>query len=132
MVWNEIDWNALIPAALTAGVAYLAARWAWSKLPKRDVGAAALTSVQAAEAAVNLTLRTTEDRIEALEERVRVLEDLVIEKEEKIKHLLAEIKLLERWIAVLLELLNKNGIEPITLDEIRTLDGGEAHEFSGY
>jgi len=132
-MWSEIDWTTLLPALATVAVGYFTARWAWSKLPKRDVGTAALTTVQAAEAAVNLHMKVNDERIEQLEARVTQLENLVIEKENKITALLGDIKMLERWIAVLLEQLSKHGIEPVTLDEIRAANGGEVHhEFRRY
>jgi uncharacterized coiled-coil protein SlyX len=65
-------------------------------------------------------------RLEQLEERVTVLEELVVEKENKIRLLEAEIKRLLRWIAVLVEQVHKAGEVPITLEEIEHYDPEES------
>ena len=120
---ETLDWNQLIPAILVTGTAIVTGRWVWSKLPKKDMGAAALASVNAARAAVELSEQVHEERLEHLEERVLVLETLLIEKEgiierqnEKIRSLESEMDLLLRWIAALSEQLTQAGIQPISRD----------------
>lgn len=117
---DQIDWNAIIPAAFVALAGLISGRWVWSKLPKKDMGAAALASVNAAKAAVALADQIHEERLAQLEERVSILEQLVIEKDvviaqqnEKIRELEKEIDLLLRWIASLSEQLTQEGIRPV-------------------
>lgn len=115
---SELDWSTIIPTIVVVLVGGFTSRWAWSKLPKKDMGSAALASVEAAEAAVALARQVNEDRLEQLEERVALLEQLVIDKEEENTKLLTRIELLERWIAALMEQLAQHGIEPVTMDQI--------------
>lgn len=115
---SELDWSTIIPTVLVVLAGGFTSRWAWSKLPKKDMGSAALASVEAAEAAVALSRQVNEDRLEQLEERVRLLEELVIAKETENTELLTRIELLERWIAALMEQLAQHGIEPVTMDQI--------------
>ena len=121
----------LVAIILTAG-SMVVGRWAWSKLPKRDMGSSALATVQAARAAVDLMDDVNEARLSQLEERVARLEEIIVEKDaelkkrqEKIRLLEVEIQTLLRWIAALVEQVHQNGGIPITLNEIRYLDGDE-------
>jgi len=107
-------------------------RWAYTKLPKKDMGAAALVTVQAASAAVELNNQVTDQRLEQLEERVGRLELIIIEKNEKLSKAYAKIELLEkecslllRWIAALSEQVTLAGVIPITIDEIQGRDEEE-------
>ena len=115
---SELDWSTIIPTVLVVVAGGFTSRWAWSKLPKKDMGSAALASVEAAEAAVALSRQVNEDRLEQLEERVRLLEELVIAKETENTELLTRIEMLERWIAALMEQLAQHGIEPINMTQI--------------
>lgn len=115
---SELDWSTIIPTVLVVVAGGFTSRWAWSKLPKKDMGSAALASVEAAEAAVALARQVNEDRLEQLEERVALLEQLVIDKEEENTKLLTRIEILERWIAALMEQLAQHGIEPINMTQI--------------
>ena len=115
---SELDWSTIIPTVLVVVAGGFTSRWAWSKLPKKDMGSAALASVEAAEAAVALSRQVNEDRLEQLEERVRLLEELVIAKETENTELLTRIEMLERWIAALMEQLAQHGIEPVSMTQI--------------
>lgn len=115
---SELDWSTIIPTVLVVLAGGFTSRWAWSKLPKKDMGSAALASVEAAEAAVALSRQVNEDRLEQLEERVRLLEELVIAKETENTELLTRIEMLERWIAALMEQLAQHGIEPVSMTQI--------------
>ena len=129
MSFENLDWNQIIPAGLVMVATIWTGRWVWSKLPKKDMGAAALASVNAAKAAVELSDQIHDERVSALEDRVLVLETLVIEKEgiierqnAKIRALEVEIDLLLRWIAALSEQLTQNGIMPVSRDRAESLE----------
>lgn len=122
---ENIEWTQILASAITVSGTLVLGRWAWSKLPKKDMGAAALATVQAAQQAVKLMDTVTDERMDQLEERVTVLENLVVEKEAAIKKLEAEIKRLLRWIAALIEQVHQAGGVPVSLEEILYLDEDE-------
>ena len=87
---------------------------AFYRIKPADVGSAALAGTEAAEKAI----RIQDGVIEDLQARVLRLEEIVIEKEDRIIMLETEIKNLDRWIAVLLEQMSQAGVIPVTLAEI--------------
>lgn len=126
---EQIEWGQILATLITVGGTLVLGRWAWSKLPKRDMGSAALTTVQAAEAAVTLMDVVTEARLQQLEERVDRLEEELAAKNEKITALEREIRRLLAWIAALIEQISSLGQEPVTLDEIRFREDGHDSDF---
>jgi hypothetical protein len=127
-----IEWSTLIPAAFVFASTIIVGRWAYTKLPKKDMGAAALATVQAAREAVALNDQVTNQRLEQLEERVGRLEEIIVEKDQKLEKSYAKIELLEkecslllRWIAALSEQVTLAGKVPISLDEIQGRDKKE-------
>lgn len=129
---NELEWTPILTTALVVFGAGLTSRWAWNKLPKKDVGTAALATVQAAEKAIELHERVVDDKLEELEKRVAQLEKIVIEKDEQIKlkeeeilKYLEEIKLLRSWCAALMEQLAQAGHTPVSYDEWRRDNGNQ-------
>lgn len=122
---EAIEWGQVIAAAVVVAGTALTGRWAWSKLPKKDMGASALATVQAAQAAVHLMDQVTDERMAQLEQRVTRLEEILEEKEGVIKRLEAEIKALLRWIQALIEQVTSLGQEPVTLKDIEWRNDGD-------
>lgn len=100
-------------------VALILGLLAFYRIKPADVGSAALAGTEAAEKA----LRIQDNVIEDLQARVERLEAILIDREDKIERLESEIKLLDRWIAVLLEQMSKAGVPYVTLEEIRRANG---------
>ena len=117
-MWEQVEWGQVIVAAIVVGGSLVTGRWAWNKLPKKDIGSTALASVQSAKESIELARIINDERLEQLEARVQRLEVLVEQKEEKIRLLEAEIKRLLQWIQALIEQVQSLGQTPVMLDEI--------------
>lgn len=119
--------NSAIPPALAAAAV---AWFAWRR-DKPEKGALAVDkSMDAAGKALDMQEDAYERQLaivsveqEHLKARVTRLEEMLIEKEEKIVLLEEERSLLLRWIAALSEQITQNGVVPISLEEIKHLDG---------
>ena len=124
-MWEQVEWGQVLAAAIVVGGSLITGRWAWNKLPKKDIGSTALASVQAAGEAIELIKAANDERIEALEARVKRLEELGIEKDRKIQKLETEIKALLRWIQALIEQVHSLGQDPIMMDDIAWREPGD-------
>ena len=130
---SQVDWTTIIGAVLGAAITLILGLVAYSRIPKKDMGAAALATVQAADKAMDMQAESYTQKIEDLESRVSRLETLLLEKDEKILRLEvqmekerldsnAAIQRHMRWINVLVEQIAKMGGIPVTLEEIEHLD----------
>lgn len=104
-----------ILSAIIGGLAY------W-KIPKRDLAASKLTSVQAADLAMDMLEESYKRKVDDLLERVIRLETQLGEAEARIEGLTRENNRLMRWSAILAEQVAQRGGIPYTLEEVERLD----------
>lgn len=114
--WQALTGVATVVVAAVVGLA--AYRW----IPKKDMGASALSTVNAADKAIELLEEAYDRKLADLEERVGTLEQILIEERDKIMELEKERILLLKWISALSEQVRGAGKVPYTMEELKHLD----------
>ena len=124
----EVELWQAVGAVLVPVVAGAVGLLTYLRIPKRDVGSAALAAVEAAAKASDMLEESYEQKVDDLADRVKRLEEILVEREDEISKLEQERLLLLQWIAALTEqmeqLAKKTGqpVIPITFQEIEDLD----------